>query len=383
VKILVIPHLPSQQTRGNSLAMAFADRGHEVHLITWSMPYPLTPRNIADNFLSSWKKEEHTAHSVVVHKVRRLPLFVPPVNRRWFKKQVRSIFEDNAIDVIWSGSYFSETEPPLDLPLFYDVTDDHEAFAEIYGSPLYKLIFKLLNVRRTIVDQIQASRAVFCVSHELVSFAKSSRVGDEKVFLFPNGFEEWALEIPYSEGKHHSLVYVTNFGRWSMLLPLIRVVEELRTTIEDISLTLVGDGPVLAEARQYVREHRLDRWVHFRGVITDRRTLFEEINAHEVCLNISEKNRFRDAASPLKVFEYSSLGKKVVSSELEEVKRLPFENLFFFDNKGFAMSLKAAIETAFASTVDPEAIRAQAAQYSWPVLVGRVEPIFRSELSGS
>ncbi len=381
MKILLIPHLPSEQTRGNSLANALADQGHEVHMITWSMPYPLVAKNIVDNVMHSWKKREYRAGSVVMHKVRRLPLFVPPVNRRWFKKQVRSVFERYSIDFVWSASYFNETEPPLDLPLFYDMTDDHEAFAEIYGSPLYKLTFKLLAVRRTIVDQIKASRAVFCVSHALAAYAKSYR--DNKVFLFPNGVEEWALDIPYSAGKRHSLVYVTNFGRWSMLIPLIQVVQELRATIEDISLTLVGDGPVLAEAKQYVKDHRLDRWVHFRGVITDRRELFEEINAHEVCLNISEKNRFRDAASPMKVFEYSSLGKKVVSSELDEVKRLPFGNLFFFDNDSFAGSAKAAVEAAFDATVDPEAIRAQVAQYSWPVLVGRTERIVESELSGA
>lgn len=381
MRILIVPFLPSKQTRATSLANAFADRGHEVHLITWSMPYPLTPRHIAHNVVDSLRKGQHTEGSVVVHKVRRLPLFVPPVNRRWFKRQVRSIFERFAIDFVWSESYFSETEPPLDLPLFYDMADDHEAFAEIYGSPLYKLTFKFLAVRKTIVRQIEASRAVFCVSHELAASARSSR--QDNIFLFPNGVEEWALEVPYAAGARHSLVYVTNFGRWSMLLPLIKVAEELRSTVEDISLTLVGDGPVLAEAKQYVREHRLDGWVHFRGVIADRRALFDEINAHEVCLNISEKNRFRNAASPMKVFEYSSLAKKVVSSELDEVKRLPFGNLFFFDNDAFEASVKAAIEAAFAATVDPEAVRRQVAQYSWPVLVGRAEKIFGSESSGS
>jgi glycosyltransferase involved in cell wall biosynthesis len=381
VRILIVPFLPWQQTRATSLANAFADQGHEVHLITWSMPYPLTPSNIVDNVMSSWKQGQYTRGSLVVHKVRRLPLFVPPVNRRWFKKQVRAIFEQCGIDFVWSESYFSETEPPLDLPFFYDMSDDHEAFAEIYGSALYKWIFKLLAVRRTIISQITASRAVFCVSHELEISARSYR--KDNIFLFPNGVEEWALEVPYSVGKRHSLVYVTTFGRWSMLLPLIELVDELRSTIEDISLTLVGDGPVLAEAKAYVREHRLDGWVHFRGVITDRRELFDEINAHEVCLNISEKNRFRDAASPMKVFEYSSLAKKVVSTELDEVKRLPFQNLFFFDNDAFAVSAKAAIEAAFATTVDPGVVRDQVAQYSWPVLVGRAEKIFDPKRSDS
>lgn len=380
MKILVIPYLPSA-VRAKPIAKTLSGTGHEVHMITWSMPYPLTVRNIIDSFRHSWKASEYRDENVIMHKVRRVPLFFPPLNRRWFKRQVRSIFERNELDLIFSEAYFSETEPPLDLPLFYDLADDHEAFPELYGSPAYKLAFKALAVHSTIVRQITASRAVFCVSEELMAYAGTYR--SDSIFKMTNGVEGWALDLPYAPGKKHSLVYVTNFGKWSRVVPLIQVVCELRTTIPDISLTLIGDGPEIPDAKHYVEENHLGDLVAFKGQIGDRRHLFDEVNRHEVCLNISEKNRFRDSASPMKVFEYSALAKKIVSSELNEVKRLPFDNIYFFGNDMWDESLKKAIQEACYSEIDATVVRSQVARYAWTALLGEAEKVFDSKLGPS
>ena len=380
MKILVIPYLPSA-VRAKPIAKTLSDTGHEVHMITWSMPYPLTARTIVDSFRHSWKASEYPDENVIMHKVRRIPLFFPPLNKRWFKRQIRSIFERNKLEFIYSEAYFSETEPPLDLPFFYDLADDHEAFPELYGSPVYKLAFRLLAVHSTIVRQITASRAVFCVSEELISYATKYR--SDSIFKMTNGVEDWALKIPYDPGKKHSLVYVTNYGKWSRVVPLIQVVCELRTTIPDISLTLIGDGPEIPAAKHYVEENNLGDLVAFKGQIADRRQLFDLVNKHEVCLNISEKNRFRDSASPMKVFEYSALAKKIVSSELNEVKRLPLDNIYFFGNDMWDESLKKAIHEACYSEIDAAAVRNQAAHYAWTALLGEAEKIFESKLGPS
>lgn len=381
MKILLIPFLPSQQIRATPIARTFAEEGHEVHLINWSMPYPLNVKTIVDNFANSWKKGEYTNGQVIVHKVRRLPLFFPPINSWWFKRQVKALFQLHDMDLVFSEAYFNESEPPLDLPIFYDMVDDHEAFSEIYGSALYKFIFKLLAVHSTIANQIKMSKAVFCVSDELVCYAKRYR--HDSVFMFTNGVEDWALEIPFSTGKEHSLVYVTTFGKWSMLVPLMKVLEELRRSVPDISLTLVGDGTEIPMAKRYVKENGLDSWVTFLGVIENRQELFDQVNMHEVCLNISDKNRFRDSASPMKVFEYSALAKKVVSSDLNGVTRLHFDNIFFFNNDSWNESMKSAILEAFSATIDPVAIRSKVRKYTWKEQIENAEQVFRSKLSKS
>jgi len=381
MKILVIPYLPSA-VRARPMARTLGETGHEVHMITWSMPYPLSLRGMVDSFAHGWRAAEYRDEQVIVHKVRRVPLFCPPINKRWFKRQVRSIFERNKLDFIWSETYFNETEPPLDLPLFYDLSDDHEAYPELYGSPAYKFAFKLLGVHATIVRQIRAGRAVFCVSDELVTYARQYR-DVESVFKLTNGVEDWVLALPYSPGQRHSLVYVTNYGKWSQVVPLIKVVRELEPSIPDISLTLIGDGPEIPAARRYVEDNQLGRLVTFEGYISDRRQLMDRVNRHEVCLNISEKNRFRDAASPMKVFEYSALAKKVVSSELNGVKELGFDNVYFFDHRSWEASLKQAIHDAFGSEVDATMVRGQVAKYTWTALLGGAERVFDANMSAS
>jgi hypothetical protein len=83
----------------------------------------------------------------------------------------------------------------------------------------------------------------------------------------------------------------------------------------------------------------------------------------------------------MKVFEYSALAKKVVSSELNGVKELGFDNIYFFDNEPWAESLKNAIQEAFSSEVDATAVRRQVANYVWTALLGGAEQVFDSRMN--
>ena len=69
-------------------------------------------------------------------------------------------------------SFINEIEPPLDLPLIYDMNDDHYEFSKIYGSLLYKLSYQLLQVKQTINNQIKNAKSVTAVSDILVRKAK-------------------------------------------------------------------------------------------------------------------------------------------------------------------------------------------------------------------
>ncbi len=109
----------------------------------------------------------------------------------------------------------------------------------------------------------------------------------------------------------------------------------------------------------------------------------DEVNRHEICLNISDKNRFRDAASPMKVFEYSALAKKVVSSRLDGVTGLGFDNIWFFDDESWDESLKQAIGRACDAEVDPTVVRGQVAKYAWTVLLAGAEQVIDSKLHPS
>ncbi|MGA3292209.1 MAG: glycosyltransferase [Candidatus Microgenomates bacterium] len=374
MNIIVIPHLPSAG-RAYSIAKYLAKGGNSVHLILWDMPYPISFTNMLNNFRNSWKYKQSKIEGLIIHKIRRFPFFFP-LNKPLFKWQIRKIFIKYDIDMIVSEAYFNETEPPLELPIIYDMCDDHEAFQKIYGSGIYKLAFKILQIRKTIKNQIKKSMAVIAVSDNLVKYAKKFR--EDKIYKFTNGVEGWVIKQKYFVGEKHSLVYVTTFGKWSEIYTLLYTLKKLKTKYPDIKLVLIGDGTELSGAKETVNKLKLNKNVYFLGRLNNRKKLFEEINKYEVCLNISEKNRFRDSASPMKVFEYSALGKKIVSTNLNEVKKLKFPNTFFYEKDRNGKNLSYAIKTAFDTKIDVKKTRDLVKKYSWESIIKHLQLIMEN-----
>ncbi len=356
LKIIFIPMLPTLFGRRYQLSKYLAKR-NEVHLILWNMPYPVTLKNLLSNLKESWRYKRFNKENIIIHKIRRLPFFWPPINRWLFQKQIRKIFDNFNVDIIISESFFSETEPPQDLPIISDLNDHYEAYAEIYGSKFYKLAYKLLKVEETVKGQLKRARAVFAVSDILVRQAQKY---NSNVYKIPNGVESWVISKKYNRKKYdfgrHSLIYVSIFGKWSGLLDLLHVIYELKKDFKDIKLVLIGEGFQIPEAKKLIRILDLNKNVKLFGSVWDREKLFEIIYSCEVCLNISQKDAFRDAASPIKVFEYSAMGKKIVSTDLEEIKRLDFPNVFIYEEGDHQKNLAGAIKKAFQKEIDVDKV---------------------------
>jgi glycosyltransferase involved in cell wall biosynthesis len=354
MKIIFIPHLPTLYGRRYNLAKSLAKQGHEVHFIVWDMPYPLTIMQLIKHCANSLKKGTYKQDNLIIHKVRRLPLFWPFINGSLFKYQIKKIYNLHDVNLIISQAFTNETVTPKNLPLVYDMNDNHMAFANIYGSWFYKLGFKFLSVNHVIERQCRQAILVSVVSDKLFFIAKKFNSNVVKV---PNGVEEYALHVKQQKVKKHSIIYVSTFGKWSQVIEVMNVIGELKNQLPDIHLDLVGDGTEIEAAKQKAEELGLKKWVTIHGKISNRVKLFDLIAMNDVCLNISEKNAFRDAASPIKVIEYSALGKKVVSTDINEVKALEFPNIFIYSEKSFGNSLQETIINAFKSKIDTSGIR--------------------------
>lgn len=379
MRLMLIHPLPSRtNARTDRLANYLSEAGHEVHLVLWDIPYPMNL--FFKNFFNSFKYKKSSRGKVIVHKLRRLPFFCP-LNKFFFKKQVKRIFQENNLDLIISATYFNETEPPLNLPLVYDFVDDHEAYAEFYGSWIYKQAFKILQVNKTVTNQLKNSNSVIVVSDILKNYVKTY---NKNVYKIPNGVESWVLNKKFKKRKYnfgkHSLVYVSGFDYWANLPNLINSLNEARKTIPDIKLVLVGYGVQIPEGKELVEKLGLQDNVEFLGQVNDRHELFEIINSCDVCLNLSEKNKRQDSASSIKVFEYSALGKPVISTRLKEVEVLNFPNIIFYKDKPDNSDLIKAIKESFNKKVDVNKMKSLVKPYTWNVLVNKFEKIIKDSL---
>jgi len=377
MKLMIIHPLPSRKNaRADQIAKYLYKLGHEVHLILWNVPYPTSL--FFKNLFSSWKYKKYIQEGVIIHKIRRLPFFFPAINKPWFQNQIKNIFHENNIDLILSESYIKETCPPFDLPFVYDLMDEHEAYAEIYGSFLYKKAFKILQVHKTVENQIKKAKAVIVVSNLLKKYAKNY---NKKVYKIPNGVESWVLKNKFKKKKYnfgnHSLVYVSGFDYWSQLPQLIHVIAEVKKDIPEIKLILVGDGYQIPEGKKIVKALKLEKNVIFFGQVDDRKKLFEIINSCNVCLNLSEKNKRQDSASPVKVFEYSALGKPIISTKLKEVENLNFSNIIFYE-EGNNKYLIDAIKKSFKKKVNKNKIKKFVSRYTWENISKRFEKIIKN-----
>lgn len=338
--------MPTMSGRHYCLSKELQAQGHEVIYFMWQLPFGMSLRQLIKHAFTSLVPKTYMHEAFVVHKAIRLPFFWPVINGWIFKSQLRRLYKELGADVILTESYTNETEVPRELPYIYDLADDYAGPAEVYGTALYKFAFKLLDVRGTMRRQCQHAQSVTAVSSTLYDYAKKL---NDNTSLVQNGVERELIEHTLPEKrnvKRHSIVYATGFGQWSRAIETLETVTKLRKEFPDITLTLVGSGTEVQKIKQYIDEHDAHDYMRYIDYIYNRQELFTLLSSHAIGLNISDKNAWRDASHPMKVMDYSALGMKVVSTNLTEVKKLGYDNIFLFSDTNKRQGLQSVLRRA-------------------------------------
>lgn len=346
MKIILIPNNQTMAARHYCIAKELQSQGHEVTYFMWQHPFGVSLKDMAKHLFTSLIPKTYRHETFTVHKVVRLPFFWPVINGWIFKAQLRRLYKELGADLILTESYTNETEVPKDLPYVYDLADDYAGPAEVYGSAVYKLAFKLLNVRGVMRRQSTNALAVTAASSTLFDYAKTL---NDNSTLVPNGVEKDLIENTLSNKRRvagYSIVYATGFGPWSRAIETLETVTALRKEFPDIKLTMVGSGSEVPKIKQYIKENDASSYITYLDYVYDRQELFSLLSRHAIGLNISDKNAWRDASHPMKVMDYSALGMKVVSTNLTEVKKLGYNNIYLFSDTNKRQSLKSVLRKA-------------------------------------
>ncbi|MFA5750358.1 MAG: glycosyltransferase [Candidatus Shapirobacteria bacterium] len=389
MKIIIIPNMPVMTGRHYCLAKTLVEQGHEVHYLMWALPYKIKIKELIKNIFTSLIPKQSKYESFIVHKAIRFPYFFPYVNGWIFKYQIRNLYKKIGAEIIFSESWNNETEVPKDLPVIYDLADDYAAPAEVYGSFFYKLAFKLMGVSTVTKRQCQNALAVTVVSEALYKYAKKY---NKNVYKLPNGVDKNIIEkvlkdkSTYPKNKY-SMIYVTGFGQWSRAIETLQTVVNLHKEFPLIDLTLVGNGIEESKMLNFIKDNKVENYIHYLGFVKDRKKVFSLINKSSIGLHISDKNKWRDAAHPIKVLEYSALGKKAVSTDLDEVKALNFPNVFIFsDQKGkdnLLKTMRLALEDKRDHTDFKDISKYVLDTFSWEDLTTKlIEIINKSKAKG-
>lgn len=378
MKYIILPNMPRMNGRHYCIAKSLVESGHDVHYVMWDLPYTLPPKKMLRHFIDAPRRMTTTFEEFTVHHLPRLPFYWPFLNGWLFKRQLRKLFYQLEADIIFGESYTNETAVPKDLPLIYDLADDYAGPADVFNSLPHKIAFKLLGVRSTMRKQCEQALAVTVVSKMLKDYAEPF---NPNVVILPNGVNSPivrnTLRTAPATPPPHSLVYATGFGPWSRAVETLEVTTKLRKEFPDIRLTLIGDGTEVAAIQKYIHENQAESYIDYHGFVGDQTELFRLISQHAIGLNISEKNAWRDASHPMKVMDYSALGIKIVSTDLNEVRRLGYKNIFLFGEgkEAFLQAMRAALRSK-TGRQDYESISQKVLRdYDWKVITKELTTI--------
>ncbi|MEM8488252.1 MAG: glycosyltransferase [Bacteroidota bacterium] len=326
MNILWIPHSPSEpgaHRRDQYFIQLLKDR-HHIYTLTWE----------------TWKGGDRlkavfaglrfyplTIDDLDAYHVRRIPDFTKPfrskdyknvgINERFFHADIRRIVKEQDIDLVIAGpTSFMTGYPPfdLDVPLIFDYLD----CADWDAKPDHPEI-----------TYMEKSDAILCVS----SIAKERAERYDKPSLYlPNGADVNKMrnasgdavrkKLGLENAQVVSLIGLTCSSRLYFLESVLLAKKQL----PNLKCLLVGHSPAIEAALAKIPNAE-DTFL-FTGPVP-----YAEIASYFAATDVGmypvDEAVYYDAASPIKIFEYTAAGKPIVVPRITEAERLGFDNLVF------------------------------------------------------
>ncbi|MBW4608382.1 MAG: glycosyltransferase family 4 protein [Hassallia sp. WJT32-NPBG1] len=192
-----------------------------------------------------------------------------------------------------------------------------------------------------------------CVSETLKEIlVRDYGINSEKIVLVPNG-----VDIDFINPEIHltqrifsgfTIGFVGSLYNWCGLDLLIKAISELRNEGLDISLVVVGDGPMQSAWEKQVEELELSPYVAFLG-----RVSWQDVPQYIAGFDVGysgqvELQMGKMYLSPMKLYEYMAMAKPVIASAFEDAKRLVCDRKTgFLFQPGDKDDLKRALVEAY------------------------------------
>ena len=329
MNILWIPHSSWESSRSRDhYFIEQMKKKHEIHVLTWTQPrgarisHFLNPKLHINGF-RSWDMIEdgiHFHHFPRFHATSFTPHLLR-YNEKLFQNRIRRIVSDHGINLIICGpSHYLNGFPPfdLDIPIIFDHLD--------YVNDK--------NARDTYLTE---SDAVLCVSHDLLSYSKQF---NENSHYLPNPVNISELkrgnptrirdEYELENSTVVSLIGLSTADSY-YLIDTYPIVKE---KIDNVKYLIVGRNHHYEQMKK--KAEKYDNII-FTGWVNNIEDFFAatDIGTYPV-----DKTIYDNARCPIKILEYSVLGKPVVSTNINEVLHWNLPNVFISKPNTYNFSRK-------------------------------------------
>lgn len=345
MKILWIPHANWRTPQRAKIFCEKLSERHEVHIANHDATFGSLRDFMSLRYIKNYFYRKSKDGNIAIHHIPRISpaLFskkLREINYRIFSKYVQKIIEEHNIDSV-VGTFVCK--PPEAKHLVFDLFDDNPTY--------WREFVKVENY----ADEIEATEQEYLQkANEIVSISSvlAEKTGKENVHIIPNGVDLQKFRNADGEKVRNELDlkgtvvgYVALFAEFTGLDRLIKASELLD---EDITYLIIGDGLMVPPAKKYIEKKNIKNFI-FTGFVSP-----EEVASYYKAMDIGvlpfDKTGFTDAASPIKVLEYTAARKPVVCTDLEEIKRMDFSNVVLV--KDNPESLAEGIKKALSSDLE-------------------------------
>lgn len=170
----------------------------------------------------------------------------------------------------------------------------------------------------------RASRTL-CVSTPLKEILVSAGVPGEHIEVIPNGVDPGefnggdgeAVRRRYGLGGKRVLGFVGWVREWHGIAELISGMSSWDSTLDDVHLLIIGDGPARAAIEATARRLGLSQRVQVTGPVAR-----DDIVHHIAALDVAIQPAATAYASPMKLFEYLAMGRPIVAPRQANITEL-------------------------------------------------------------
>lgn len=367
-------------TRYHSLLIALADLGHEIVVLQ-----PPSAALQETNF-----QEIEAVHHPRV-KLIDVPIARSLWNKRWPLDKIvkraaygaaairtaRTLLKQEHFDVVLTYNIPQYAFMSLNVPVrVFDYADDYVSMLAKELGPLDVPPLRWL-AGRLLDSMMTKAHLSTSVSTEL------ARISPHKVEVLPNGVSfakaEAARKIPAPATKAGAKKIIGYIGAFEYFIDWQCMIKTA-VLMPDHHFLLVGSGREWQAARDLAQSLGCTN-VEFTGGVPHEK-VFSYISVMDVCLNLFHPIDVSHRACPIKLFEYLSFAKPVISTPLDELRHVDQNFLYYASTPEEVRTRVAEILSSPIAAQEKggrgrEIVRTS---YEWCAIAKRFESLVQSRL---
>ncbi|MBM4176667.1 MAG: N-acetyl-alpha-D-glucosaminyl L-malate synthase BshA [Ignavibacteria bacterium] len=283
------------------LGKALADRGHEVHFISYGIPMRLTQL-----------KENIFYHEV---EISNYPLFEFPLYDLALTSKMVEVCKYDKIDILHVHYAIPHSISAMLAQQIVNENGNTLKFTTTLHGTDITLVGLEPSFLPLVKHSIERSDGVTAVSNFLKDKTLTNYKIKKEIDVIPNfvdtsiykKIENCAFKSHFAPNGEKVLVHISNFRPVKRVPDVISIFEKVREKIHS-KLILAGDGPDRSECERIVREKNLKQDVHFLG---KQEAVVDILNASDLFIMPSQSESFG-----LSALESMACGLPTISSSV-------------------------------------------------------------------